>query len=239
MSSQRYFPNRAADQVVWLENFSNKLPRYVVPLGLDPARVAEVIATCRFAVYAMGAWLTAARMFGPTATTAVDALLNGDGKATATLPGFNAPPMPEGVAPVATGVLNRVFSLAGFIKVTHGYNEVIGLDLGIVAHTAGAAAVAADVHGRPDVQLEITQGKLCQAVKIHFVKHGHLGVWIEGTRGKGLWEFVGVDTASPYLDERALLAPGVPEVREYRLRYWDKGKPNGDWTGVVTITVGP
>jgi len=29
-------------------------------------------------------------------------------------------------------------------------------------------------------------------------------------------------------DERPLLAAGTPEVREYRMRLWDKGTPNGD-----------
>ena len=29
------------------------------------------------------------------------------------------------------------------------------------------------------------------------------------------------------------------EVREYRMRFWDKGTPNGDWTDVVKVTVSP
>ena len=32
---------------------------------------------------------------------------------------------------------------------------------------------------------------------------------------------------------------GTPEVREYRMRFWDKGMPNGDWTDVVKVTVSP
>ena len=35
------------------------------------------------------------------------------------------------------------------------------------------------------------------------------------------------------------LAAGQPEVREYRMRFWDKGTPNGDWTDIVRITVSP
>jgi hypothetical protein len=31
----------------------------------------------------------------------------------------------------------------------------------------------------------------------------------------------------------------VEEVREYRMRFWDKGTPNGDWTDVVKVTVSP
>jgi hypothetical protein len=36
-----------------------------------------------------------------------------------------------------------------------------------------------------------------------------------------------------------LLVATQPEVREYRLRFWDKGTPNGDWCDVVKITVSP
>lgn len=238
MKPQRYFPSRAGDQTIWLTNFRNKLPQYGTQLGLDPARVAEVIATCGFVGYVLRDWLTAVRVFGPAATSAVDLLLNGDGTATMVLPGFTAPPLPEGVAPVATGALTRIFDLVAVMKVSPAYTEAIGRDLGVVVHSGGAAAVAADTH-KPDIQVEVVGGKVCQAVRIHFIKHGHTGVWIECKRGEGKWEFVAVDTASPYLDERPLLVARQPEVREYRVCFWDKGKPNGDWTNIVTVTVGP
>jgi hypothetical protein len=41
------------------------------------------------------------------------------------------------------------------------------------------------------------------------------------------------------MDERPLLVAGTPEVREYRMRFWDKGTPNGDWTDVTKVTVSP
>ena len=53
------------------------------------------------------------------------------------------------------------------------------------------------------------------------------------------WEEVGITTASPWFDKRPLLDPARPEVRENRLRYWDKGEANGDWTVVSKITVSP
>ena len=46
-----------------------------------------------------------------------------------------------------------------------------------------------------------------------------------------------IDTETLYVDERPLLVAGTPEVREYRLRFWDKGTPNGDWTPVDKTTV--
>ena len=61
----------------------------------------------------------------------------------------------------------------------------------------------------------------------------------ESRRGTGAWEFLAIDTESPYEDERPLLQAATPEVREYRMRFWDKGTPNGDWTDVVKVTVSP
>jgi hypothetical protein len=77
------------------------------------------------------------------------------------------------------------------------------------------------------------------AGRLAFVKRSHMGIYIESRRGTGDWEFLAIETNSPYWDERALLAAGQPEVREYRVRYWDKGTPNGPWCDVIRITVGP
>jgi hypothetical protein len=63
-------------------------------------------------------------------------------------------------------------------------------------------------------------------------------VWIESRRGGGNWEFLAIDTVKPYIDERSPLAPGTAETREYRLRWWDKGEANGEWSPVVGVAVG-
>ncbi len=38
------------------------------------------------------------------------------------------------------------------------------------------------------------------------------------------------------MDERPLLQAGTPEVREYGMRFWDQGPPNGDWTDAVKVS---
>ena len=38
-------------------------------------------------------------------------------------------------------------------------------------------------------------------------------------------------------NDRPLLVPGQPEIREYKLRFWDAGQENGDWTDVASATV--
>ena len=77
-----------------------------------------------------------------------------------------------------------------------------------------------------------------QQGRINFTKYTHQGVYVESRRGGSAWEFLAIDTERPYVDERPLVVAGTPEVREYRLRYWDKGTPNGPWTDVAKITVG-
>ena len=74
-------------------------------------------------------------------------------------------------------------------------------------------------------------------MRFSFTKFGHKGVWIEGRRNGGPWEFVAVDSEKPYEDGRPLLVAGAAETREYRMRFWDDG-PNGDWTPVQKVTVG-
>jgi len=235
MRRQTYFPSRIADQILWLQNFRTKLPGYETPLGLPPAHVDACVASCNFTIYVLGEWLTAVRDFGPAATAAMDLLVSGSGPDPVALPILEPPPLPTGVGPVPPGALNRLFDLVAIIKAAPAYTETIGQDLAIV----GDLTTAGVDQAVPAFKLQTVPGPVCQAVKIVFKKYGHQGVWIECQRGTGPWEFVAVDSETPYLDERPLLTAGTPEVRKYHLRYWDKGTPNGDWTDVASITVAP
>ena len=76
-------------------------------------------------------------------------------------------------------------------------------------------------------------------MKVVFKKYGRQGVIIFSRRGGAAWEMLGIDLASPYNDERPLLAAGQPEVREYRLQYYDDAAPAGDFTPVQSVTVTP
>jgi len=130
-------------------------------------------------------------------------------------------------------VLTRIFAVVARIKTSAGYTETIGTDLGVV----GSEEVERET---PKFSVSLEQGTGCQCVKLGFFKYGHMGVYIESRRGaSGLWELLAIDTESPYLDERPLLVAGTPEVREYRMRFWDKGTPNGPWTTVASVTVSP
>lgn len=91
----------------------------------------------------------------------------------------------------------------------------------------------------PEFSLKVERGGGCECVKIIFKKFGRQGVVIYCRRGGGPWELLAIDLSSPYLDERPLLAAGVPEVRDYRLQFYDNAAPSGDFSDVQSITVSP
>lgn len=232
MRRQTYYPSRIGDQVNWLDNYAAKLPTYGATLGVIAGDVTASVNDAKYANYVLGVWLAAVRNFSPSTTDAVDDVLTGGGTGVMVLPTFTAPALPAGVTATLPGTLTRIFALIAKVKLSAGYTEAIGTDLGIV----GAEATEKTV---PKFLAELLQGAGCQCVKLTFYKYTHMGVHIESRRGPGAWEFLSVDTESPYVDERPLLTAGAPEVREYRMRFWDKGTPNGDWTDVVKVTVSP
>jgi hypothetical protein len=232
MKRQTYYPSRIGDQVNWLDNYAQKLPTYGTTLGVASGDVTASVNDAKWAKYVLGSWLTAVRNFSPSTTDAVDDVLTGEGEDNVTLPTFVPPALPTGVTAAPPGALTRIFKLVGDMKRAPAYTESIGTDLGIVGPEVTEKPV-------PKFTVELIQGTGCQCVQIRFSKYTHMGVYIEGRRGTGAWEFLAIDTESPYTDERPLLVAGTPEVREYRMRFWDKGTPNGDWTDVVKVTVSP
>lgn len=50
---------------------------------------------------------------------------------------------------------------------------------------------------------------------------------------------IGFDSSEPYLDSRAPVVAGQPEVRQYRARYHDGTGPIGIWSDIVSATAQP
>jgi hypothetical protein len=234
MKRQNYYPSRIAAQPGWLNTFANGMPEHGPTCHVIPADVTAAVADALWGSYVLSSWLTAVRAFSPSATEAVDEALTGDGSTAIEMPTFDPPaPTDPLVVPQKPGVLNRLFALIGKMKNDPGYTDLIGEALGIIGPEDAAE------HAMPKFTATVLQGSETGVVKITFFKYGHMGVYIETKRGTGAWEFLAIDTESPYIDERPLLVAGQPEQREYRMRFWDKGTPNGDWTDVAKVTVSP
>lgn len=233
MKRQRYFPSTLTARPEWFRNFADQLLAANATLGFITAEINPVVSDARFCEYASGTWLTAAREFGPAATAALEDFYTGSGTAPYVLPGFTPPDLPDGVVAVPAGALERIFAFVKTIKARSTYTEAIGLQLGIVGQED------ATEHPLPEFTLKQERAEGCQCVKVSFKKFGRQGVVIWCRRGGGAWEMLGIDLNTPYLDERPLLVAGQPEVREYRLQYYDDSAPTGDFTPVQSVTVTP
>ncbi|HBJ86382.1 MAG TPA: hypothetical protein DDZ88_21505 [Verrucomicrobiales bacterium] len=236
MKRQNYFPNRLGEQPEWLGNFATKLPIHAAALGLAAPRVTAGAGDALWAAYVIGDWRINAQGFADTVTDAVAETHEGTGAAVQVLPVFTVPALPAGVVAVLPGAVERLFRLVKDIKNAPGYTDVIGSDLGIIGPEVPPPPPGG---GAPRIKLFVEQGAASQITRMTFFKDGHQGLHIESRVGSGAWEFLAIDTVSPYLDERPLQVPGQAEVREYRARFWDNGQPNGNWCDVAKVTVGP
>ncbi len=233
MRRKPYFPSRIAERGPWFGNFGTQLPLANALLDQDPAVVAARVADAKYCEFACGAWLTWARENGTQATAAIDELLDEAGDVPYALPVFTPPALPAGVVAVPPGALRRIQDFVAMLKRSPQYTDVIGQQLKIIGDEDAAE------HLVPEFTLETERGGGCECVKVRFKKHGHKGVVVFCRRGNGDWEMLGIDLVSPYDDERPMLNPLQPEVREYRLQFYDDDGPNGSFSPVQRVTVSP
>jgi hypothetical protein len=236
MKRQPYYPKLLPLQPEWHHNFATKLPNYATVLGLVTAQVNAAVADNQMMEYALGDWISNVRDFAPACTSSLEILASGTGGDPFVFPVFNlptAPTLPVGFTDVLPGALDRTFLVVKEIKAKLAYTEAIGIDLGIVGEADTVE------HARPEFSLKSEGGNGCHCVKVRFKKFGHTAVAIYCKRGTGGWDLLAVSEISPYQDERPLLMAGQPEVREYKMRFWDNSTESGEWTDVASVTVSP
>ena len=234
MKRNEYYPTLKAEQPEWLNNLAAKMVTYTGALGLDPVTVGKRANDCRCLAWYIGDVSTAVRDFGKAYTAAAESLSSGSGEFVP--PAFVQPPLPTTTPPttlVDQGALTRITLYVKIIKASEGYTEAIGIDMGIVG------TEATKPEGPPDFTLDTIMGPDCHCAVVKYKKRGHMAVVIQGKVGAGDWVELSVSTQSPYTDSRPLAVAGQPEVREYRLRYWDDGAAVGEWSAVQKITIAP
>ena len=231
--SQPYLPDIISEQSEWFGNLATQLPLANAQLAMDATELTARVVDAQNCEYASEAWLTWARECGPQATAALSTLYNEIVPGAFTLPVFTPPALPAGVTAVPAGALQRLRDFIAQIKLQPTYTDVIGQHLRIIGEEDTRE------HAYPDFNLTQERGDCCQCVKLRFKKYGHKGMVIFCKRGNGTWEMLSIDLASPYMDERELLVAGQPELREYRLQWYDDEGANGEFSPVQTVTVNP
>ena len=238
MKREHYYPRLLADQPEWHFNYAEVLEDEGVGIGLELAKVTASVNDSRHLGYALGAWRTYVRDFGPGATGQIEVLRYGTGGLPFELPAFAPPAPPAGLTPVLAGALTRIFKFVRTIKAASGYTDGLGLLMGIVGSEEPPPPPPGDVPP-PRIIITVIAGDTFQKVRLKFFKDGHEYVEFQSRRGAGDWETLGQSKKSPFLDERPLLSPTQAEIREYRARFLDDNQPTSEWCAVEKATVSP
>ncbi len=230
MTTYSFFPTTEAGQVVWLSHYALKLPIDGPVCGIDAKEIAATLTDCLYYVWLLQHWYPAIHRDAKEATAYKLLMTSGSGKSSINYPQPSVFPDPP-PAP-APGIQKRLFSQIARIKASLNYHEAIGHDLGIIA-TANTTE-----HPVPQPSLLVELGPAGSRVRIDFKKYGHDGIWIESRINGSDWSFLAIDTVKPYLDERPFEPGNTHETREYRLRWWDKSEPHGEWSAVQRAVLG-
>jgi hypothetical protein len=230
MSNNSFFPTTESGQVVWLTHFALKLPTHAAVLGILDEELANTLKDVNYYVWLLQHLHPASQHDAKEHTAFKHRVISGSGSDTVSHPQPSIFPDPP---PAPTpGIQKRLFSLIVRIKASPGYTDAIGQDLGVIASPSTTE------HPIPESSLAVELGATGPRVRIDFKKYGHDGIWIESRINGGDWAFLAIDTVKPYLDERPITPGNLHETREYRLRWWDKSQPNGEWSAVQKAVLG-
>lgn len=225
-----YIPRVLSQLIAWFVNFASKLAVHGPNLGVTAAEItaaANDSTTVQHVINGQQIRQTDAQEF----TRFRDQVLYGGESGEepgAPAPGTITPALPD---PIPFGIIPRTRDLAQRMKSHPLYTTAIGEDLGIEA----PEGVLPDA--QPVLTLTVETGFV---VRLGFPMRGFPMIEIQCKRpGDADFITIGFDSSEPYLDSRAPVVAGQPEVRQYRARYHDTAGPIGTWSDIVSATAQP
>ena len=127
------------------------------------------------------------------------------------------------------GIEARTRQYAAIIKANPNYTPADGELYGIV----GAAPAPP---GTPTVEaFALTASE----VRLRIGKQNYSVLAVDSRRGGGDWEQIGVSMTDEFIDERAPLVVGAPEVREFRVQGMVDNARVGPYSEVSTVSTIP
>jgi len=227
MPAPHYYPRRLQARIAWHANFAARAAASGATYGLTPADVAQ-IQTDADNVRLVVQWTEAVEAFAQAATAYRDALMAGNRNVPAP-----APPVAPAALSLAVGsmqgIVDRSRRFIRVIKASEGYTRAVGEAYGIVPPERPR-------HGTPTVSAEAIMGG---PVRLRLFKAGYSFFAIDSRRGGGDWEQIGFSNRALFLDERAPLVAGQPELREYRVRGIVGNTRTGELSDVASVVTLP
>ena len=230
MPFNTFFPSTHDQQIVWLSHYQLKLPINGPVCDISDQEVNDTLTDLTYYIWMLQHWHPSVQRDAKESTVYKTMMVSGSGNAKINYP--QASVFPDAPPAPTPGIQKRLLGQVSRIKVSLNYTDAIGHDLGIIA----SANTTEHLVTIPEVLVEL--GNSGQRVTIKYNKYGHDGVLIESRINGGDWVFLATHTLTYYYDERPLAEGNVHETREYRLRWWDKSVPHGEWSSVLTTVLG-
>ena len=231
MPSNSFYPSNEVELILWLKSYAAKLPEYGALCGLSNEEISNSLKDTQYQLWLYEHLYPAKRQDLKALDSFKIQMLKGE---LANIP--TAHPEPSSFPPPppipAPGIEKRRFSEIARLKTSLSYNDLVGQNLGIIA------TVTKTDHPFPEYTLTEELGPNGYRICIFFKKYRHNGIYIESRINGGEWAFLAVHTVQPFLDERPISQGLSYEVREYRLRWWDKSVAHGEWSAIQKIAVG-
>ena len=230
MATNNFYPKNEALQITWLKNYTAKLPEYGARCDISGDEITSSLKDTAYQLWLLEQLhpaklsdLKAVEIFATQLLTDSTSTVIGHPEAS------SFPPPPPTPLP---GIEQRRFSVCARIKASLHYNEDVGRNLDIIS-----TVIKID-HPIPEFTVCEELGAVHNRIRLDFKKHRHDGVHIENSINGGDFTFLAVSTVKPYLDESPLTTGNTHEVREYRMRWWDKNVANGEWSAVQRVALG-
>ncbi|QQS33149.1 MAG: hypothetical protein IPM50_00790 [Acidobacteriota bacterium] len=229
---QRWFPTSRAERVAWFHNFATVFTDIGIGLGFSQAEIDSVNADNAI-VKASANAIASVRAFDRAVIAFERNALSGRSTgATLSFPAtpeFAMPPM------VKNGVFERLERLVRRIRLANGYNEDVGVQLGIVPTRSRAIDVSQVV---PSFRMSTSGDKYSFAVKA--AKRGYDGFRVEYRRNMtNEWESTPTFTRSPAQIRVKPTKFGEPELLHVRIRMVKADQAVGKYSDEQTVVILP
>jgi hypothetical protein len=229
MSRKRFWwPGRIGQQLVLIENFSQKIPVYAPQLPLTPAQVDKLLELCE-AIRGSITFVEESRTAMQSSTQWRDNTLLGEQIGT---PAGPAPAFPVlGDPGYETGSLRQFFRYRDLIMALPGYTEAIGKDLMLIG---AEPAPASELDIAPEISVRPLGSDL---VNISGSMQGNSVLKVEYMPDGGDWREIGIVTNLPVKLEVDRDDPRTPERGWFRAIFYNKNRTVGTYSPDYPVVV--
>jgi hypothetical protein len=228
MPTSPYMPHDDAGKAELLEHLAAILPKYAELLDVKPEDIATLQADAvnfRFALQEQGDWQSFAQHW-----TAFKNQLRDDNDGLVEWP---VPPFLGSInrPAVLSGIIPRTSALVAHIKTHKKYTTAIGQDLWII----GTAQVIDPTTWKPILNVQVIAGH--PVIMWTKGKASGIEIWVDRGDGNG-FVLLAVNNEPNTTDPAPLPASGVSATWKYKAIYRLHDEPVGQWSDVMSISVG-